>query len=92
MSGPSLLEVRCHKNLDGALQVMACMHPIALTRPRSIDKCCSATHQLRSRLSQMMMHKYSKMQHIFAYNGHSRELPPHDSHFLESSRVADVKL
>jgi len=55
-------------------------------RPSShaIHKITHAWHSqasVFSRLSQMMLQKCSKMQHIFAYNGLPWELPPHNLHF-----------
>jgi len=74
VSGPSLLEVTCRQHSDG-------MRPIVFDHRRAIHKCRSATHQWVSRLSQMMMQKWSKLQHNFAFNGLPWWIPPHDLHF-----------
>jgi len=62
--------------------------------PRAIHKCCSAMHQWTSRLSHMLLQKYSVMQHIFAYNGLPREGEDTTQWltFLDSSHRVDVKL
>jgi len=64
-------------------------------RRRLIHNCRSTTRQWISHFSQMMMQKWSKMQHIFAHNwlpwGATAQTAPWLT-FLESPRRADVKL
>ena len=70
--------------LGQSLQVIAHIRPIASTFHALYT---NATLPLISgdRLSQMLLQKYSKMQHIFAYNGPPGGLPPVTCNFRKFS-------
>ena len=89
ISGPSLLEATCHQQLNGAIQVCVQLRKLSTRykcRP-AIMPCISGC-----RLSQMLLQKYSKMQHIFTYNRLCCALRTPWLTFTESSPQADVKL
>jgi len=56
-------------------------------RWRAIHKCRSATHQWRSRLSQMLLQKYSKCNIFLLISNSPWGLPPRDLYFLSCDAI-----